>query len=171
MTIIIGNIVALAASILLVYSGIIKKKKKILYVQSIQIGLFIISNIILGGIPGALMNGVSFIRNILCYKNKLGTEEKVFITIISIVLTIMFNNLGFIGLLPFFATIIYLWGMTIKNVIKFKTLIAITTLLWCVYDFSIQSYTSALFDAMAILSNFITIVEMKRAKLHKLKYM
>ena len=40
MMFIIGNVIALVASILMVYSGIIKTKKKIVYVQSIQIGLF-----------------------------------------------------------------------------------------------------------------------------------
>lgn len=40
MQIIIGNIVALIASIIMVYSGYLKQKKKILYVQTIQIGFF-----------------------------------------------------------------------------------------------------------------------------------
>ena len=42
MPLIIGNVIALVASLLMVYSGIIKKKEKVLYVQSIQIGLYVI---------------------------------------------------------------------------------------------------------------------------------
>ena len=49
---VIGNIIALIASLLMVYSGIIKQKKKILYVQTVQIGLSVASNIVLGGIVG-----------------------------------------------------------------------------------------------------------------------
>ena len=49
MKLIIGNIVALIASLIMVYSGYLKQKKKILYVQTIQIGLSVLSNIILGG--------------------------------------------------------------------------------------------------------------------------
>ena len=52
--IILGNIIALIASILMVYSGIIRQKKKILYVQTIQIGLSVISNIVLGGITASM---------------------------------------------------------------------------------------------------------------------
>lgn len=36
----------------------------------------VISNIILGGITGAIINALSMLRNILCYKNKLGLKEK-----------------------------------------------------------------------------------------------
>lgn len=45
---IIGNIIALTASLLMVYSGILKEKNKILYVQTVQIGLSVVSNIVLG---------------------------------------------------------------------------------------------------------------------------
>lgn len=65
--IIIGNIIALIASILMVYSGILKEKKKILYVQTILIGLFIIGNLVLGGITGAIINALGCIKNILYY--------------------------------------------------------------------------------------------------------
>ena len=46
-TLIIGNVVALLASLFMVYSGILKKKTQILIAQNIQIILLIISNIIL----------------------------------------------------------------------------------------------------------------------------
>ena len=121
--IIIGNVIVFVAALLMVYSGIIKEKKKILYIQSLQIGLTIISNLLLEGITGAIINAISLLRNILCYKEKLGLKEKIFITILSVVLTVYFNNLGIIGLLPLIATVVYLWLMTTKNVIYFKILI------------------------------------------------
>lgn len=162
MSLIIGNIVALIASILMVYSGIIKQKKKILYVQSIQIGLFVISNLILNGIPGVIINAISFVKNILCYKNKLYFKEKIIITILATSLTLYFNNLGLIGLLPLASIIIYLWFMTTKDIIKFKLLIILTTILWIIYDFSIQSYTSSVFDILTILTNIISIIRIKK---------
>ena len=48
--ILIGNIIALIVSIIMVVSGFIKQKSRILYVQTIQIGLSVLSNIVLGGI-------------------------------------------------------------------------------------------------------------------------
>lgn len=169
MQLVIGNIIALIASILMVYSGTIKKKKKVLYVQSVQIGLFVISNLVLNGISGAIINAISFVRNILCYKDKLGMKEKIAITVLSIVLTIYFNNLGLIGLLPLISTIVYLWLMTIKDIKKFKMLIIFTMILWCIYDFTIQSYTAFIFDVLTILTNIISIIKIKGDNTHKRK--
>ena len=158
------NIIALIASILMVYSGMLKQKKKILYFQTVQIGMSVISNIILGGITGAIINALSMIRNILCYKNKLGLKEKIIITILAIILTFKFNNLGYIGLLPLISTVSYIWLMNIKDVRKFKLLIIFTMLMWLIYDVVIKSYTSAIFDFMNIIANMLTILQIKLVK-------
>ena len=52
----LGNIIALIASFIMVYSGLLKTKKRVLYAQTIQIGLFVISNMILGWIVGVIVN-------------------------------------------------------------------------------------------------------------------
>lgn len=148
----------------MVYSGMLKQKKKILYFQTVQIGLSVISNIILGGITGAIINALSMIRNILCYKDKLGLKEKIVITILAIILTFKFNNLRYIGLLPLISTVSYIWLMNIKDVKKFKLLIAFTMLMWFIYDIVIKSYTSAIFDFMNIVANIVTIFQIKSVK-------
>ena len=161
MSVVIGNAVALIGSLIMVYSGVIKDKLKIIYVQTVSTVVFTMSNIILGGITGAIVNVLSCIRNILCYKNKLGFKEKIIISAVSIALSLSFNNLGIIGLLPLISAILYIWLMNIKDVVKFKILIIITMILWLVYDISIKSYVSAIFDFATIVSNFISIVQIK----------
>ena len=47
---------------------LLKIKKGILLVQSLQVGLLGISNLVLGGISGFIINTINFIRNIICYK-------------------------------------------------------------------------------------------------------
>ena len=132
--ILIGNIIAFIASIFMVITGVLKEKKKILYVQSIQISLFVASNLILGGFTGAIINVLNLVRNIICYKDKLNLKAKIIITILSTILTLLFNNLGIIGLLPLATTILYIWFMNVKDVIKFKILIASTVVMWLIYD-------------------------------------
>lgn len=162
--IVIGNFIALISSILMVYTGFIKKKKKIIYIQTIQTALFVVSNLILGGISGAITNIIGCIRNILCYKNKLGLKEKIILTIISIVFTITLNNQGLIGYLPLINTVIYMWLMNVKDEIKFKELNIFTTTMWLIYDLSIKSYTSSTFNVATIIANIITILKMKKIK-------
>lgn len=162
MQIFIGNIVALVASIIMVYSGYLKQKNKILYAQTMQIGLSVLSNIILGGITGAIINAISCVRNILCYKEKLNNITKIILIVLATILSLKFNNLGIIGLLPLISTITYILLMNIKNVIKFKCLIIFTMILWCYYDLYIQSYTSACFDFVCILVNVVAIIQIKK---------
>ena len=157
--IIIGNIIALIASIIMVYSGFLKQKKTILYTQTIQIGLSVLSNIVLGGITGAIINALSCVRNILCYKDKLDLKAKIILIFLATTLSLMFNNLGIIGLLPVISTITYILLMNTKDIIKFKWLIVLTTLMWFIYDLFIKSYTSAIFDFMNIVANIISIIQ------------
>lgn len=162
--IIIGNIIALIASLIMVYTGVLKKRKPIIYFQTVQIGLSVISNIFLNGISGAIINAISFVRNILCYKEKLRTKEKIIISAISIILIIKFNNMGIVGFTPLIATITYIWLMTTKDTKKLKLLISFTMLMWFIYDLSIKSYTSAIFDFSNMLLNLITIKYIKKTK-------
>lgn len=118
-----------------------------------------IGNLVLGGITGAIINFLGCIKNILFYKDKLGLKEKIIITVLAVILSFMFNNSGFIGLLPLINTVFYMWLMDVKNIIKFKFLIIFTALLWLIYDISIKSYASTIFDFMNIIVNIIAVIQ------------
>ena len=162
-TILIANAIALIASLLMVYTGYIKKKEKILFFQTIQIGLSVISNLILGGITGAIINALGLIRNILCYKEKLNKIAQIILIILSILLGVYFNNLALIGLLPIVSNVVYILFMNIKDVTKFKYLIIFTMTMWLIYDIYIMSYTSAVFDLGNIIANIISIIQIKKS--------
>lgn len=159
-----GNIVALIASILMVCSGSVKDRKKIIYIQTLQILAFTISTLILGGYTGAIINIISLVRNVLCYKDKLTNKMKILLIIPSIVLSLLFNNLGFLGLLPVISSVTYTCFMSTKNTIKLKSVIIFTMILWLIYDILIRSYTSAVFDVFSIIANSVTIYQLSYKK-------
>lgn len=155
-TIILGNIIALIAASLSVVIGIIKSKKKVLFTQTIQYITYATADFILGGITGAITNIIGIFRNVLCYKEKLSKIMVAIVILISTILTLMFNNLGFIGLLPLFNNIIYTLFINIKDELKFKILILAQMILWLIYDLTIKAYTSAIFEVITIISCIIT---------------
>ena len=56
--------------------------------------------------------------------------------------------------------------MNTKNVIKFKILIIFSMLMWLVYDLTIKSYTSSIFDILSVFANTFTIIQIhERRKL------
>lgn len=155
--IIVGNMIALVASLLMVYSGLLKKAKDVIYVQSVQLTLLVASNLVLGGIPGAIINMISLIRNIIFYNDKLTKLVKIVLSILTIFLWFYFNNLGFIGYLPLVAALSYLWLVDIPDPKKFKYLNVFTLVLWLIYDLYILSFASAIFVLATIITNFIAI--------------
>ena len=92
----------------------------------------------------------------------MGIKEIIIITILSVGLSLCFNNLGIVGLLPLVASTLYLWFMNIKDIKKFKVLMIFITILWLIYDICIKSYTSALFDFMTIIANIISLYSISK---------
>lgn len=165
---IIGNAIALVSSILMVVAGLTKNKKKIIFTETIQIALAIVSDFILGGITGAIINLVSIARNILCYKEKLNNKLKILIIVVSSALTIAFNNLGLIGYLPLLSIITYTWWIDLKDVVKFKYLVLFSMIMWIIYDYTIKSYIFMTFDGLSIIANIVAIIQLK-SKVNKKK--
>lgn len=164
MVIVIANIIALVASIIMVYTGVFKNKKLILNMQNVQMGLLCLSNALLGGISGAIMNGLGIVRNLLCYYKKFNIPVKILFIIISTILTILFNNMGIIGYFPLIAVVVYTWLITIEDIVKFKILIIFTMVMWVIWDFTIKSYTTVIFDLFTIVTNLISIYSIKHKK-------
>ena len=162
--IIIGNIIAIIASVMMVISGIVKQKKKILFYQTIEVGLAAISYLFLSSMSGLIINIINLIRNILGYKEKLNLISKIILSVLSIILVLYFNSDGIIGLLPLIAIIIYLWCITIKDVVKLKLIIIALMILWTIYDFYVKNYVAFIFDILTTLANIISIISIKKNK-------
>ena len=101
------------------------------------------------------------VRNVFCYYDKFELKEKIVFILLSVILTIAFNNLGIIGYLPLISTVIYVLLIDLKDVIKFKYLIIFTMVLCAIYDFTIKSYTSFAFIIFTIISNIFAIYQIK----------
>lgn len=159
---VIGNIIGLMGAILMILCGVFKSRKTTIKIQTIQIILLSVSDIILGSITGCIINIISIIRNILSYYEKLTKIWIISLIILSGVLTILFNNIGFIGYLPFINYTIFTIFINIKDDKKFKYLIIVSMLLWCIHDIAIKAYTVALFDILTIITSMITIKKLNK---------
>ena len=153
-----GNLVCLAGSVLMVAIGLIKEKKKILEAQCLQFGIFTVGNLMLGGVSGAISDGISIFRNLVCLRREYTPALKLLFIALQLGLTAVFNNLGLIGWLPVIAACIYTWCMDRVSEVPLKALIIATQLMWATYDLNIQNYTTLAFDLMTVLSNLIGIL-------------
>lgn len=164
MTILIANIIDFAAALIQVGSGSIKQKSKILVVQTIQLLMQAGSMLLLGGVTGAVSNVLSCYRNYLCYKDKLTTFWKAVLIAASVVMTILLNEQGLLGILPAAVCTVYILLMDIKDPVKFKLLVTLSFIPWMFYHFVLQSYVGAFFDAATIVTNGITLCTMMKER-------
>lgn len=162
--IIVGNIIMFIASLIMVSLGLFKTCKQVVTGQTVQIGLMGIGSIFLGTIPGLIANILGIVRNLLSYHSKLTRALQVTLSIAAAIAILLFNNIGWLGLLPLLAAVIYTLCMNTADIIKLKCLIGGTLLLWAVHDFAIQSYVSFAFDIFSILTCIIGIVREYQTK-------
>ena len=156
----IANVIDFIAAFIQVGSGAIKQKVKILVVQIIQLLMQAVSMLLLGGVTGAVSNILSCYRNYLCYKEKLNGFWKAILIAASVVMTILLNEQGILGIIPAAVCTIYIIFMDIKDPVKFKLLVTLSFVPWMFYHFAIKSYVGAIFDAATVLTNGITLYSM-----------
>ena len=160
----IANIFGLLGSILMVLMGILKKKKDVLVAQNAQLVLLGVSNVMMGGYIGAIVNAIAVFRNNLCSKGKLNMFWIIVIMMVTITIGVIFNKEGLIGYLPIIATLIFLLFMNIKDMVKFKMMTAIVMFLWFIYDLELGVYTTAFFDLVTVFSCLVCMYHIAHEK-------
>lgn len=158
MNILIGNIIMLIGSVIMVSLGLLKTRRQVLIWQTTQIGLMCIGAIFLGSIPGLIANLIGVTRNMLCYFDKMNRKTQIALSVVATVGILAFNNIGWLGIFPLLAAVIYTLLMHIKDVVKLKWLIGGTLVLWAVHDIMVQSYVAFAFDIFSIITCLVGII-------------
>ena len=144
-------------AVLMSIIGLFKNKKTIIAAQTGQITLMTAGSLLLGSIPGAVVNALSIVRNILCYNGKLTKVMKGILIFLTITVSVTFNNLGIVGFLPIIATVAFIVFMDTENVVELKWLIIVTAAMWMIHDIYIQAYSVVPFDILTIITNFVSL--------------
>ena len=105
--IIIGNLCTLLAMGLNTLSATKKNTKSMLRMQSVSQSIYCISGIVLGGYSAAVQNVVSILRNVAAIRNITNKTVQWVLTAAGVVLGVVFNNRGVMGLLPVIGTLQY----------------------------------------------------------------
>lgn len=165
---VLGNLVSLAGSVVMVLTGFIKRKNGILLAQCVMFVLLSAANLILGGVAGAVVNGISILRNVLCLFIPLTALWKAGFILLFFAMALLSPVIGltkqFSGwdLLPAVAGSVFTWCLGSEDGIRLKGAIIFGQLMWCFYDFTIRNYTALCFDVMTIISNVIGILMLRR---------
>lgn len=151
-----ANIISLIGSVIMIFVGLIKNKKKILGVQIVMFALFAVANVMLGAVTGAVTNGLSIIRNGITFFTEFGLPYQIGFICVQATLCLLLNNGGLIGWLPVLG--VGLFTLTVNKSAKvMKAVIIVTQIMWTVYDLFYKNYSAAIFDVVTMVSNAVGI--------------
>lgn len=158
-----AQVVMLLGCILMITSGVPKKKSTILRIQNLQLSLMTIGNGLLGSMSGAITNIFGLARNYIQLSGRMTRKLQIALVLANVVCVIPLNNLGWVGYLPLLATCLFTIVVNCKNIITYKCVFIVTCILWLVHDIVIKAYTTIPFDLFGIIANIVSIFQTMRS--------
>ena len=156
-----AQVLSLIGYVLMVVTGYIKKEKKMLRTQDVQLVFIIAMGVLLNAFSGIIINSIQIIKNEIYLRGKLNKYTKAVIVGLGIVMTLIFNNGGIAGWLPAVNLFIFTYFLGMGGAMGIKALIFITTCGWAIYDFSITNYVGFVFDILTLISCIIGVIRLK----------
>ncbi len=159
--IIIGNLCTLLAMGSNAISSTKKTAKGILIFQSVSQGIYFVCAIVLRGYSAAVQNVVSIIRNIVAIKNIKSKVLEWILIILGVILGVVFNNRGIIGLLPVIGNLQYtlaIFWLKYKEKL-FKISFLISTVAFALFNLEILNFVGAIADTIVSIITIIALIK------------
>lgn len=164
-SIILANIMSGIGMLLLVYSTFSKSKKKMLWIQVGDCFFNALGCLLAGSYSAMITNTVSMIRNILNAKGFMTKVLSYIVAVILLVLGVVVNKKGLIGLLPPVASVIYtIWLERGKTAQSLRFGLIVNLVLWLIHDFYVGLYVSGITDILLIIVTVINIIRFRKER-------
>ena len=139
--IIIGNLISLIGGFFLILSMWVNNKKKAYKHQFINAFILMISSVFFLSWTGVVTMAIAATRNAMVYKDKLTFKWVVVFIAVSVILGLMVNTLGFIGLLPIIAIVqLSLSNYYLKTIKSIKISFIVNSGIYVVYFLMIYDF-------------------------------
>ena len=159
--IIIGNIISLIAGIFIILSMWVNDEKQAYRYQFWNAFILMISSIFFFSWTGVTTMAIAASRNAMVYRDKLTFKWTVFFIIISIVLGLLVNTMGFVGLLPIIAIVqITLCNYYLKSIKTIKTSFIVNSAIYIIYFLAILDISSATIESVTALIGLVSLARL-----------
>lgn len=162
--IILGNVISGIGMIILFVSTLLKDKRTIIGIQAMNHALSFVGGILLKGYSGAVQDAIGFIRNVVVLKEKQTRLLKILFVGLGLVLGVLFNNRGWIGLLPIIGATEYAMVIVNEKATErtIKKAIIVSTSLWAIYCLFIFNFVNVVANIITASSAVIYLVKNKK---------
>lgn len=163
--IVVGNVISLIAGIFIILSMWVNDEKQAYKHQFLNAFILMISSVFFLSWTGVTTMAIAATRNAMVYKDKLTFNWTVFFIIISIVLGLLVNTMGFVGLLPIIAIIqITLCNYYLKSIKTIKSGFIVNSAIYVIYFLAILDFSSAIIESVTALIGVVSLVRLIRTK-------
>ena len=161
--IIIGNLCPLLAMGTNAISSTRKTAKGMLLFQSLSQAIYFGCALILRGYSAAVQNVVSIIRNLVAIKNIKSKVIEWVLIVLGVILGIVFNNRGIIGLIPVFGNLQYTLAIFYlkDNEKLFKLSFLLSLIGFVIFNLAIFNFVGAIADSAVIVTTLVVLIKEK----------
>lgn len=157
---IIGNVCTLLAMGANALSSTRKTAKGVLRLQNVSQAIYFFCGIILGGYSASVQNVVSILRNVAAIRNIKSKTVAWGLTAAGVVLGILFNNRGVMGLLPVIGNLQYTLAIfrfkDNERVLKISFLISVAS--FVVFNIVLYNFVGAAADLLVLITTAVVLI-------------
>ena len=146
--ILIANLLIILGQLIGLFASTRNDKKQILIWQCVSMAVMSSSSILLKGYSAVVQDVISITRNILSLCSLSSKSLQIGFVAAAVILGILFNNRGILGLLPMAATVAQNIVILNKDATKkqLQLACAFSAFCWVIYNLTIMAYAGAVLD-------------------------
>lgn len=165
---ILSQVLAIIATISIGCTYFVNNKIKVLIFCLLYCIFYGVHYLLLGAITGFLVTLISFIRNIIFYKNSKKNKQNSKVLLIILIAFALISGLisykNIFSLLPIIASIISTYSVWQDDIKKYKYLALPVGVCYLIYAISINSYISIVTESILLITVIVGIKNMYRKK-------
>lgn len=163
---VIGNLCNLLAMGANAFSSTRKTAKGVLHAQNFGQLMYFITGIVLRGYSAAVQNAVGILRNLTAIWNIKSKILEWILTAAGVILGVVFNNRGLVGLLPVAANFEYTLAIFRfkDNERAIKIAFLISSVSYVIFNIAIRNYVGAACDLTVVITTAVVLVRGKKNK-------
>lgn len=161
--VLIANILMVIGEAILFIASSRKNKKTILIYQIVSMLVMTVASYLLKGYGAIVMDVIGITRNLLSINNIASRWLTYFFISAAIVFGLLFNNKGFLGILPILANVstslIIIDRKSTARQVRFVC--AFSSFCWAIYNFAIKGYAGVVTNFINCFSYLYHAISMK----------
>lgn len=161
LNIVIGNVISLIAGVFIILSMWVNDERQAYKYQFLNAFILIISSVFFFSWTGVVTMAIAASRNAMVYFDRLTFNWTMFFIAVSVILGLLVNAMGLIGILPIIAIIqLSLCNYYLKTIKPIKISFIVNSAIYVVYFIAIWDISSASIESFTALVGLVSLARL-----------